>query len=72
MLTLSDPEANMARHTNSPTIYLPRGWPRPVKSTMLHVIALDQYAIAYTRIWAITETRRVDYDMQSWIAGFVR
>ncbi len=37
----------MARHENSPGIPLPRGWPRRVKSAMLNVIALAQYAAAY-------------------------
>ena len=43
----------MGRHENSPGIPLPRGWPRRVKSAMLNVIALAQYAAAYTRNWAI-------------------
>ena len=43
----------MAKHENSAGIPLPRGWPRRVKSAMLNVIALAQYAAAYTRSWAI-------------------
>ena len=43
----------MAEHTNPPRIHLPRGWPRRVKSAMLHVVALAEYAVAYTRGWAI-------------------
>ncbi|MCP4246450.1 MAG: DDE-type integrase/transposase/recombinase [bacterium] len=43
----------MAKHANSRSILLPRGWPRHVKSAILHVIALAQYAVAYTRGWAI-------------------
>ena len=29
-----------------------RGWPRSLKSAVLHVISLAQFAIAYTRGWA--------------------
>jgi hypothetical protein len=42
----------MATHTNPPRNRLPRGWPRRVRSAMLHVIALGQYALAYARGWA--------------------
>jgi transposase InsO family protein len=31
---------------------LPRNWPRSVKSAMMHVISLAQYATMYTRSWA--------------------
>ena len=34
---------------NSPRIPLPKGWPTRVKSAMLHVISLAQYAAVYTR-----------------------
>ena len=43
----------MTQHPNLPRIELPRGWPRHVRSAMLHVIALGQYAVAYTRSWAV-------------------
>jgi transposase InsO family protein len=43
----------MARHQNPGRIPLPRGWPQHVRSAMLHVIALAQYAVAYTRGWAV-------------------
>ena len=43
----------MAKHQKSRGIPLPRGWPRRVKSAMLNVIALAQYAATYTRGWAI-------------------
>ena len=43
----------MAERTNPPRIDLPRGWPRRVRSAMLHTIALAQYAITYPRSWAI-------------------
>ena len=33
-------------------IPLPKSWPEHVKSAMLHVISLAQYATAYTRGWA--------------------
>ncbi|MEE9296574.1 MAG: hypothetical protein V3W34_16645 [Phycisphaerae bacterium] len=39
----------MTKHTNPPRIPLPQGWPRRVKSAMLHVISLAQYSMAYTR-----------------------
>ena len=42
----------MSRKTTPPTIPLPKNWTRHVKSAMLHVIALAQYAITYTRGWA--------------------
>ena len=43
----------MSKHENSRGIHLPRDWPKRVKSAMLNVIALGQYAAAYTRSWAI-------------------
>ncbi len=43
----------MVRHEHPPRIHLPRGWPRRVKSAMLHVVALAQYAVAFTRSWAV-------------------
>ncbi len=42
----------MGRQQNLRGIRLPNGWPRHVTSAMLHVIALAQYAMAYTRSWA--------------------
>ena len=36
----------------APVIPLPRAWPSLVKSAILHVISLAQFAIAYTRGWA--------------------
>ncbi len=35
-----------------PKIPLPKGWRRHVRSDMLHVISLAQYATAYTHGWA--------------------
>jgi Tfp pilus assembly protein PilX len=43
----------MAKHQNLHEIPLPRGWPQHVRSAMLHVIALAQYAVVYTRSWAV-------------------
>ncbi|MHC4089817.1 MAG: hypothetical protein ACYSUQ_14200 [Planctomycetota bacterium] len=43
----------MAKHAHPPRIHLPRGWPRRVKSAVLHVIALGQYTVAYARSWAV-------------------
>ncbi len=43
----------MAKQKKPPAISLPRGWPRRVKTTMLHVVSLAQFALAYTRGWAV-------------------
>ncbi len=43
----------MVQQAKMPRIDLPGGWPRHVKSAMLYVIALAQYAVAYARGWAI-------------------
>ena len=43
----------MTSYSNPCRIPLLRGWPQAVKSTMLHVISLAQYALAYTRSWAL-------------------
>ena len=42
----------MSRKTTPPTIPLPKNWTGHVKSAMLHVIALAQYAATYSRSWA--------------------
>ncbi len=42
----------MAKATDSLRIPLPRGWPGRVRSAILHVISLAQFALAYTRGWA--------------------
>lgn len=36
-----------------PEIPLPKGWRRHVRSAILHVICLAQYATVYTRSWAV-------------------
>lgn len=41
-----------ARGNQSAVIPLPDGWPRRVKSAVLNVISLAQYAIIYTQSWA--------------------
>ena len=37
---------------NPPRISLPNSWSKQVRSGLLHVIPLAQYATAYTRSWA--------------------
>ena len=39
-----------------PTIPLPKSWTKHVRTAMLHVISLAQYATAYTRSWAADST----------------
>ncbi len=41
------------RAQKPPQIALPRAWPTRVRSAILHVIALAQYATVYTRTWAV-------------------
>ena len=36
-----------------PTIPLPKSWTKHVRTAMLHVVSLAQYATAYTRSWAV-------------------
>lgn len=43
----------MVKRSDFPRLDLPRGWPRRVKSAMLQVISSAQYAVAYTRGWAV-------------------
>ncbi len=50
-----------------PTIPLPKSWTKHVRSAMLHVISLAQYATAYTRSWAADSTNarvriKAEYD----------
>ena len=42
----------MSQQANLPRIELPQGWPQHVRSAMLHIIALAQYAVAYSHSWA--------------------
>ena len=53
--------------TKSPTIPLPKSWTKHVRTAMLHVISLAQYATAYTRSWAADSTNarvriKAEYD----------
>ena len=41
-----------AQRRRSPCLHLPKGWPAKIRSSMLHVISLAQYAAVYTRSWA--------------------
>ena len=36
-----------------PRIPLPKGWIKHVRSAVLHVISLAQYAAVYSRSWAV-------------------
>ena len=40
-----------------PETPLPKGWRRHVRSAVLHVISLAQYATVYTRSWAVNSMR---------------
>ena len=42
----------MPRKSKPPEIPLPKSWDTHVKSAILHVIALAQYALTYSRSWA--------------------
>ncbi len=35
-----------------PTIPLPKGWPRPVRSAVIQVISLAHFSLITTRSWA--------------------
>ena len=43
----------MTKCTNPPGIPLPADWSQHARSAMLHVISLAQFAVAYTRGWAV-------------------
>lgn len=43
----------MTKNRKPPRIALPRDWSHRVKSAMLNVTALAQYAVTYTRGWAV-------------------
>ena len=45
------PESPMSAK-KEPCVRLPKSWSKSVRSSVLHVIALAQYATAYTRSWA--------------------
>ena len=42
----------MSTNQETPKIPLPKGWKQHVRSAVLHVISLAQYATIYTRSWA--------------------
>ncbi len=42
----------------APTIRLPKSWKPSVRSAMLHVVSLAQYAAVYTRSWAADSTNQ--------------
>ena len=42
----------MLNSQNPPQIPLPKGWKKHVRSGILHVLSLAQYAVVYTRSWA--------------------
>jgi hypothetical protein len=42
----------MSTNQKTPEIPLPGGWKQHVRSAVLHVISLAQYAAVYTRSWA--------------------
>ena len=42
----------MAGSVPPPRIPLPRGWPRLVKSAVIHAISLAQFSLTHTRSWA--------------------
>ena len=46
----------MSTSQETPNIPLPKGWTKQVRSAVLHVISLAQYAAAYTRGWAADST----------------
>jgi hypothetical protein len=46
----------MSESQDTPQILLHRGWKKQIRSVVLHVISLAQYAAAYTRTWAADST----------------
>ena len=47
----------MTERSNRPRIPLPKGWPQRVRSALLHVMSLAQYAAVYTHSWAAPSIR---------------
>ena len=45
-------EVQMPKSQNTPNIPLPKAWTEQVRSAVLHVLSLAQYAAVYTRAWA--------------------
>ncbi len=48
----------MPGKNKQPRIPLPKSWGTHVKSAVLHVIALGQYALTYSRSWAADSTNQ--------------
>lgn len=48
----------MASKSKSREIPLPKSWGKHVKSGILHIIALAQYALTYSRSWAADSTNQ--------------
>ena len=46
----------MSKSQQRPTIPLPKSWNKQVRSAVLHVLSLAQYAAIYTRGWAADST----------------
>ena len=45
-----------ANRQRSPRLPLPKGWPVTIRSSILHVISLAQFAAVYTRSWAVNSS----------------
>ena len=41
------------------SIPLPKGWPRTVRSAVIHAISLAQFSLTHTRSWATTTDSHV-------------
>jgi putative transposase len=54
----------MSKQFSAPNLSLPRSWPCQVRSALVHVIALAQYAAVYTRSWA-AESRNARVRLQA-------
>ena len=58
----------MAHSTKPPKLVLPTSWPRSVRSALVHVVALAQYAAVYTRSWA-AESRNARVRLRATVDG---
>ena len=48
----------MPSKSKQPQIPLPKSWGTHVKTAILHVVALAQYALTYSRSWAVDSTNQ--------------
>ena len=48
----------MSKSQETSRIRLPKGWQKHVRSAVLHVISLAQYAAIYTRAWAADSSNK--------------